>query len=162
MRKNPPANAGDTGLIPGPRKNPHALGQLGPCTTTAEPALRAQEAPLLSPHSEPGSHNSEPGSHHCWARTRSPGATTAEPVRLVCSPQQEKPLQWEAHAPQRRVAPACCNWTEPVGNNKDSAQPIHTLIFKKEDRKPVGNSPSWIMNLNYSPEKNLIELLPNL
>ena len=151
MRKNPPANAGDTGLIPGPRKNPHALGQPGPCTTTAEPALGAREpqlwaweAPLLSPHLEPGSHQR-------WAC-----------APAVCSPQQEKPLQWEAHAPQRRVAPACCNWRKPVGNNKDSAQPIHTLIFKKEDRKPVGNSPFWIMNLNYSPEKNLIELLPNL
>ena len=25
------------------------------------------------------------------------------------APQQEKPLQWEAHTPQQRVAPASCN-----------------------------------------------------
>ena len=28
--KNPPASAGDTGLIPGPRKIPHATEQLSP------------------------------------------------------------------------------------------------------------------------------------
>ena len=33
--KNPPANAGDTSLIPWSRKIPHA-GRLGPCTTTTE------------------------------------------------------------------------------------------------------------------------------
>ena len=40
----------------------------------------------------------EPTSHNYWART--PRAR---------APQQEKPPQWEACAPQRRVAPACCN-----------------------------------------------------
>ena len=35
--KNPPANAGDTGLIPGRgTKISRALEQLGPCTTTTE------------------------------------------------------------------------------------------------------------------------------
>ena len=34
---NPPANAGDVGLIPGPgTKIPHAAEQLGPCATTTE------------------------------------------------------------------------------------------------------------------------------
>ena len=38
--KNPPANAGDTGSIPGPgTKIPHALGHRSPCATTTEPAL---------------------------------------------------------------------------------------------------------------------------
>ena len=35
-----------------------------------------------------------------------------EPVRhdyWACAPQEEKPLQWEAHALQRRVAPTCRN-----------------------------------------------------
>ena len=36
---NLPANAGDTGLIPGPGRFPHAAEQLGPCATTTEPAL---------------------------------------------------------------------------------------------------------------------------
>ena len=35
--KNPSANAGDTGWIPGLRKIPHAVGQLSPHSTTAEP-----------------------------------------------------------------------------------------------------------------------------
>ena len=37
----------------------------------------------------------------------SPWATTTEAhVPKAHAPQQEKPLKWEAHAPQRRVAPA--------------------------------------------------------
>ena len=40
MVKNLPANAGDTGLIPGPgTKIPHAVEQLNLCTTTTEPVL---------------------------------------------------------------------------------------------------------------------------
>ena len=36
--KNPPANAEDVGLIPGPgTKIPHAMGQLSLCATTTEP-----------------------------------------------------------------------------------------------------------------------------
>ena len=35
--KNPPANAGDVGLIPGPgAKNPQAAGQLSLCASTTE------------------------------------------------------------------------------------------------------------------------------
>ena len=37
--KNPPANAGDTGLSPWSGKIPHAVEQLSPCITTTEPAL---------------------------------------------------------------------------------------------------------------------------
>jgi len=37
--KNPPANAGDMGWIPGSREIPHATEQLSPCTTTTEPVL---------------------------------------------------------------------------------------------------------------------------
>ena len=38
--KNPPANAGGTGLIPGWKtKTPNAVLQLSPCGTTTEPAL---------------------------------------------------------------------------------------------------------------------------
>ena len=36
--KNPPSNAGDASLIPGPGpKVPHAMGQLNPHTATIEP-----------------------------------------------------------------------------------------------------------------------------
>ena len=56
--ENPPADAGDTGSIPGPGRfhKPHAPQLLSPCATTTED----------------------------------------------CAPQEEKPLQWEAHAPQQR------------------------------------------------------------
>ena len=38
--KNPPANVGDMGSIPGPGiKSPHVAGQLNPCATTIEPGL---------------------------------------------------------------------------------------------------------------------------
>ena len=39
MVKNPPSNAGDTGLVPGQEtKIPHATGQLNPRAATTEPA----------------------------------------------------------------------------------------------------------------------------
>ena len=37
--KNPPANAGDTGSIPGLGRFLHATEQLSPCATTTDPAL---------------------------------------------------------------------------------------------------------------------------
>ena len=40
--KNPPANAENTGLTPGPGGS-HAVGQLSTCTTTAEPATQPRE-----------------------------------------------------------------------------------------------------------------------
>ena len=38
--KNPPANAGDMGLSPGPGRPPLAAEQLSPCTTTTEPTCQ--------------------------------------------------------------------------------------------------------------------------
>ena len=43
--KNLPANAGDTGLIPGPGKIPHAAEQLSPCATTTEACTTRAHAP---------------------------------------------------------------------------------------------------------------------
>ena len=37
--KNAPANAGDTGVIPGPGRPPHAAEQLTSCNTTTEPVF---------------------------------------------------------------------------------------------------------------------------
>ena len=52
----------------------------------------------------------EPTSHSYWAREPqllSPRATATEAhVPRARVPQQKKPPQWEAHAPQGRVAPA--------------------------------------------------------
>ena len=67
-----------------------------------------QEDPTCHGATKPMCHNYwacalEPASHNYW----SPRATTTEACApRACAPQQEKPPQWEAHAPQRRVAPA--------------------------------------------------------
>ena len=37
--KNPPANAGDMDLIPGPRRSPICHGRIRPDTTAIEPGL---------------------------------------------------------------------------------------------------------------------------
>ena len=72
--KNPPANAGDTGLSPGPGRS-HMLQS----NWAREPQLlslcsRARKPQLLSPH-----------------------ATTTEACMPTArAPQQEKPPQWEA------------------------------------------------------------------
>ena len=84
MVKNPPANAGDTSLSPGPGRSHMPWNN-----SAREPQLlslrsRAHEPQLLSPHA----------------------TTTEAHVPRSCAPQQEKPPQWEAHAPQQRVAPA--------------------------------------------------------
>ena len=93
--KNLPANAGDRGLTPG-------LGIFH--------MLRGATKPM---------HRNYRGLH-----LREPAQSAPE----VCVPparalEQEKPLQWEAHAPKRRVAPACCHKRKPVSINKDPVQP---------------------------------------
>ena len=59
-----------------------------------------QEDPTCRGATKPVGHNYwaytlESTSHKYWAR-----------MPRARAPQQEKPLQWEAHAPQPRVAPA--------------------------------------------------------
>ena len=83
---NPPTKAGDMGSSPGPGSS-HMLQS----KETRTPQLlslrsRAHEPQLLSP---------------C--------ATTTEACAPRARAQQEKPPQWEARAPQRRVAPALRN-----------------------------------------------------
>ena len=85
--KNPPANGGDTGSIPGPGRDPT-------CRRATKPLCHNYWACTL-----------EPASHNYWALE----PQLLKPTRLeprVHAPQQEKPPQWEARAPQRRVAPA--------------------------------------------------------
>ena len=75
----------------------------------------------------------ELASHNYWART--PRAR---------APQQEKPRQWEACAPQWRVAPALHNWRKPAHSNKDPMQP---KVNKLKKKKPNGgDSPSTILS----------------
>ena len=65
----------------------------------------------------------EPERHNYWAQ-----------ARRARAPLQEKPLQWEAHAPQRRVAPSCRNYRKPARSNKDPMQPkIYKLIIIKKE-----------------------------
>ena len=70
-----------------------------------------REDPTCRGATKPVSHNYwacalEPASHNYW----SPRATTTEArAPRACAPQQEKPPQWEARTPQRRIAPACRN-----------------------------------------------------
>ena len=73
--KNPPANAGDMRSSPGLGRS-HMRG-------ATKPMRHNYWACAL-----------EPERHNRWAH-----ALTAHAL------QQEKPLQWEAHAPQQRVAP---------------------------------------------------------
>ena len=81
----------------------------------------------------------EPGSHNYWAclpqllkstspRARVPqllslcAATTEAHAPRAHALQQEKPLQWEARAPQQRVGPACHNLGKPTVSNQDPVQ----------------------------------------
>ena len=70
----------------------------------------AQEDPTCRGATKPVHHNYwacavEPVSHNYWARV--PQLLSLH--SRARAPQQEKPPQWEAHAPQQRVAPALCN-----------------------------------------------------
>ena len=64
-------------------KIPHAAEQLSPCTTTTSLTSRAHEPQLLSLRA----------------------TTTEARAPRALAPQQEKPSQGEARAPQQRVAP---------------------------------------------------------
>ena len=81
--KNPPANAGDTGSSPGPGRSHMAWSDWAHKPQLLSLRSRAHEPQLLSPHA----------------------ATTEAHAPRARAPQQEKPPQWEAHAPQQRVAP---------------------------------------------------------
>ena len=91
-----------------------------------------QEDPTCHGATKPMHHNYwacalEPTGHNYWAhepQLLSPRATTTEARGpRARAPQQEKPLQWEARTPQRRVARAHCNWRKPTCSNEDPMQP---------------------------------------
>ena len=96
-------------------------------------------------------------------RTTKPVATTTE----ACVPraralQQEKPLQWEAHAPQWRVAPArhsrrkaCAQQRRP---NADKNK-----IIKKKKECPIsenGTTPSHTFNISGAHQPNAMNTPP--
>ena len=74
------------------RSRAHEPRLLSPRAVTTEATRsRAHRLQLLSPHSA--------ATEACEPRAR--------------APQQEKPPQWEAHAPQRRVAPRAATRESP-------------------------------------------------
>ena len=80
--KNPPASAGSTGSSPGSSHMPRSNWAHAPQLLSLR--SRAREPQLLSP---------------C-------ATTTEARAPRARAPQQEKPPQWEARAPQQRVASA--------------------------------------------------------
>ena len=82
--KNPPANARDTGSSPGPGRSHMPRSNKAHAPQLLRLRSRAHEPQLLSPRT----------------------TTTEAHVPRARAPQEEKPLQWEARALQRRVAPA--------------------------------------------------------
>ena len=83
--------------------------------------------------------------------------TTATEARVprVLAAQQEKPPQWEAHAPQPRVVPARSNQRKPVHSNEDPMQPkikkkksLQIInsgwgVEKREPSYTVGGNVNW-------------------
>ena len=101
MVKNPPANAGDKGSSPGPGSSHMPRSNEARVPQLLSLRSRAREPQLLSPRA--------PTTEACAPRAR--------------APQQEKPPQWEAHAPQQRVAPAHRNWRKHARSKEDPTQP---------------------------------------
>ena len=61
--------------------------------------------------------------HLAWSRKIPPllspcAATTEAHTPRACAPQQKKPLQWEAHTLQQRVASAYFNYRKPARQTK--------------------------------------------
>ena len=80
---------------------------------TRVPALVLEDSHM--PHGA-----TKPVRHSYWAHA----PQLLKPARLEPHAlQQEKPLQWEAGVPQRRVAPAHRNQRKPACSNQDPMQP---------------------------------------
>ena len=52
----------------------------------------------------------------------------------ACAPQQEKPLRWEACAPQLESSPCLRQLEKSLSSNKDSAQPPKDALNNKTQR----------------------------
>ena len=100
MIKNPPANAGDTSLSPGPGRSPMSWSNEAHAPQLLSLDSRARDPQLLSLRA----------------------TTTEARMPRARALQQQKPPQWEAHAPQQRVAPARRNYRKPTHSNEDPTQ----------------------------------------
>ena len=83
VAKNLPASARDMGSIPGPGRSHMPRSNYARAPELLSLWSRAREPQLLSPHT----------------------TTTEAHTPRACALQQERPPQWEACAPQQRVAP---------------------------------------------------------
>ena len=90
----------------------------------------------------------KPVCHSCWACALEPASHNywdREP--RARAPQQEKPLEWEAHAPQRRVAAAHHKYRKPTRSNEDPTQPkINKIKSLKKNNifEAILNQNIWI------------------
>ena len=97
-------------------------------------------------------------SRACKPQLLSQRATTTEALApRARAPQQEKPLQREAHAPQQRVAPARRNERKPARSNEDLAQPKKQKTNKKKysELKGISNIAQFKAFCLILPKKGL-------
>ena len=92
-----------------------------------------QEDPACRGATKPVHHNYlacalEPASHNYWARV----PQLLKPAHLEPMLCNERPPQWEAHALQRRVAPAHRNYGKPMRSNEEPMQPKINKLKKKK------------------------------
>ena len=88
----------------------------------------------------------------CALEQLNPCATSAEPCSRARAPQQEKPLQCEAHAPQWRVAPAHHNSRKPVQSNdpaqlKKTKNSPHVSCWEVKSHLPSLLAVLWVFNM---------------
>lgn len=97
--RNPPANAGHAGSIPGTHgKIPHAVGQLDLCTAAAESVLTAYEPQPLKPK-----HPSLSSSTREASTVRSPGTATKRSPRSSQAEKAWKPSNEDPAAAKTKL-----------------------------------------------------------
>ena len=83
----------------------------------------------------------------------SEAATTEARAPRAYVPWQEKPPQWDAWAPQQRVAPTCCNWRELKCSKED---PVQLKIKIKNNTHTKIHTRDFFKNLLFSKFSILI------
>ena len=140
--KNPPANTGDKGSIPGP-------GRFHMARAT-KPVLQRPRAATTEPMScnywslhalRPSTHDKRAPvlqllkpNHHRASKLQlpSPSATISEARSpRTYALQQEEPLRWEDRAPQRESSPC-----SPEPKNKRIIKDSFMITFYKQKRRP--------------------------
>ena len=80
--KNSPANTGDTGLIPGPGRFPHAIELLSLCATTTEAQVSRAHAPQQEKQPQWEAHTTQrKSSPHSPSTRGKPAHSSEDPVQ---------------------------------------------------------------------------------